>query len=163
MSLLREAQETLRQWRSESLAVPIVYRRRALVTERRDNWNDTSLPPEPAMEGVIQATMASTTVTLDNGTTISKSKIVDWLVDLEQLDALAVLWFGIYQGDVNGPLSESRGGRYANQPMRGDEIEFEGKRYQVSDSAGDHCWRWHGSLQETYRIHTLQVSLENIN
>lgn len=163
MSLLRNAQDVLRQWRQESLAVEVIYRRRALVTEWRDHTDWTSLPPEPAMEGPIQATMAATTVTLDDGQTISKSKIADWLVDLEQLEALAVTWFGAYQGDVHGPLTVALGGRYAKEPMRGDEIEFDGKRYQVTDAAGENCWRWHGSLQKTYRIHTRQVSKENIN
>ncbi len=163
MSLIREAQEVLRQWRGESLAVEVTYRRRALVTESRDHWDSTTLPEVPPMAGQLQATMAETTVTLDDGQVVSKSKITDWLIDLEQLAALAVESFGVYEGDVDGPLYVAPGGRHAGEPMRGDEIDFDGKRYMVVDAPGGNCWRWHGSLQKTYRIHTRQVSLENVN
>ncbi|MDX1926045.1 MAG: hypothetical protein SFV81_05980 [Pirellulaceae bacterium] len=131
MSLLRQAQETLKQWRSDSLAVDIVYRRGVAFLNVGLGETEAVVSPTPTVES-IKGTQAQTTVTLDDGHTISKSKVSDWLIDVDQMTA-----FG--------------------EPLRGDQIEFDGVRYEVADLGSEHCWRWHGSLRKTYRIHTKQV------
>ena len=131
MSLLRQAQETLKQWRSESLAVDIVYRRGVAFLELLPGEYEQVVSPTPNVK-TIKGTLAQTTLTLDDGKTISKSKVTDWLVDVDQ-------------------MAES------GEPLRGDQIDYEGVRYEVADLGTEHCWRWHGTLRKTYRIHTKQV------
>jgi hypothetical protein len=111
MSLIRDAQEALRSLRSEHLAVDVVYITTADVS--------TS----------IEATQAATSVTVDDGETISKSKVFDWLIDIAQ---------------------------YSAEPMRGDKITYDGLVYIVADIGSEHCWRWHDSIKKTRRVHTKQ-------
>lgn len=110
MSLIRDAQEALRSLRSEHLAVDVVY--------------TTTSGDTP-----IEATQAATSVTVDDGETISKSKVFDWLIDIAH---------------------------YADEPVRGDKITFDGLVYIVADIGSEHCWRWHDSIKRTRRVHTKQ-------
>lgn len=114
MSMMRGALETLREWRAEHATVDVIYHR------------EGKGPSYP-----IKATQAVTTVTLDNGETISKSKVVDWLID------------------VSERLSE---------PVSGDTITFDNERYIVADIGSEHCWRWHDSTHRTRRVHSKIVA-----
>ncbi len=69
MSLIRDAQVTLQSWRAQHLAVAVVYRRAG----------QTDLP--------ISAVMAQSTVTLDDGRMIAKTKLIDWLIEVSALPA----------------------------------------------------------------------------
>lgn len=40
------------------------------------------------------------------------------------------------------------------EPQRGDSIIFDGKQYEVLAPNNEPCWRWSGSDNKTYRIHT---------
>lgn len=116
MSILREAQESMRSMRDEFAAVDVGY-----------------LRADMGQAKPIRATPAITTVTVDDGNSlIVKTKVYDWLIEVEQL-------FG-YQ-----------------TPMAGDRILFDDKTYVVADVGSEHCWRWHGTLGKTYRVHTKQI------
>lgn len=41
------------------------------------------------------------------------------------------------------------------EPARGDEIIYNGKRYEVLAPNDEPCWRW--SSDDTYRIHTKEI------
>lgn len=83
----------------------------------------------------IQATQALSTVTYDDGQAIVKATVADWLIDVDQMP----LWTG-------------------GRPQRGDEIEYDGFRYAVSDLGPEgHCWRWHGTQRRTLRVHTTEI------
>ncbi len=45
-------------------------------------------------------------------------------------------------------------GGVAVVPEFGDEIEYNGKMFEVSHLSGEGCWRWSDPHGKTYRIHT---------
>lgn len=144
MSLIREAQATLRELRAAHLAVDVIYMRGYPLGAFVDNRNvygsvyyvgpSSGTPSGSGTAAQIKATQAVTTVTVDDGQQIAKSKVSDWLIDV-----LTLTMFG--------------------KPLRGDQIDYEGVRYEVADVIGEHCWRWHGTDQKTFRIHTQHVPL----
>ena len=45
------------------------------------------------------------------------------------------------------------------EPQAGDEVEFDGKVFQVMDVAGQGHWRWNGPHGTTMRVHTKEVGV----
>lgn len=43
------------------------------------------------------------------------------------------------------------------EPQKGDEIVRQGRRYVVTSPGGEPCWRYSGTAETTYRIHTKQM------
>lgn len=43
------------------------------------------------------------------------------------------------------------------EPQRNDEIICDGKTYEVLAPNGEPCWRWSGTSNNTYRIHTKEI------
>ncbi len=45
----------------------------------------------------------------------------------------------------------------ANEPKRGDEITFQGRRFEVLEPAGVPCWQYSDLAKSFYRIHTKEI------
>ena len=44
-------------------------------------------------------------------------------------------------------------------PQAGDQIEIDGRAYEVTPLGGEPCWRWTDAGHNTRRIHAREVSL----
>ena len=45
----------------------------------------------------------------------------------------------------------------SDEPAAGDGIEFNGRRYEVTDFGEDRCWRWTDASRLARRIHTRDM------
>lgn len=79
----------------------------------------------------VPATRASTTSEVEVGDIIVETKLVDWLIEVANLPGVT--------------------------PKRGDLVLVDGKYFEVLSLGGESHYRWHGSDQKTYRIHSRQV------
>jgi hypothetical protein len=48
-------------------------------------------------------------------------------------------------------------GALAAEPAAGDWIEFNGRRYEVTEFGEDRCWRWTDASRLARRIHTRDI------
>jgi hypothetical protein len=48
-------------------------------------------------------------------------------------------------------------GALAAEPAAGDVIEFNGRRYEVTEFGEDRCWRWTDASRMARRIHTRDM------
>lgn len=79
----------------------------------------------------VPATRGSTTSEVEVGDIIVETKSVDWLIEVANLPGVT--------------------------PKRGDLIFADGKYFEVLALGGESHYRWHGSDQKTFRIHSRQV------
>lgn len=45
----------------------------------------------------------------------------------------------------------------SNDPVRGDRIVYDGRRYEVLAPNGEPVWRWCGTYHWTRRVHTKEI------
>lgn len=45
-------------------------------------------------------------------------------------------------------------------PQRKDVIRHAGRRFEVTQIAGDDCWRWSDAYRTAYRIHTKEAGVD---
>ncbi len=103
---------------------------------RTKHHNDDATYARGATSKPIKATKGSTrtTVTSSDGAMTAQSRIVDFIVDVGQIDAE----FG--------------------EPKVGDKIQHGNQTFEVCHGLdGIKAWEWSGRDNQTYRIHTLQV------
>ena len=46
------------------------------------------------------------------------------------------------------------------EPEPGDVIVADGRKYEVTNLAGEGCWRWSDRVRLTYRIHTQDIGAD---
>lgn len=120
MAMLEKAEAWLRGQRRKHLAKLVTYRRGNSLT----------------VSGLF-ATQAETRFDADNGEILLRSRVIDWLIDRDDLPAGVV-------------------------PEPGDAIEWEAPSgaliFQVCALGDEPAYRWHGRDGQTFRVHTVQVA-----
>lgn len=117
MGMLERGEETLRKWRRTNLTKLVSYACSAGTI-------------------AVYVTQAETRVDSDNGETITRSRVVDFIVEAADLK-------------VSGQLIE---------PKPGDRIGFNGLVFELAALGDEPCYRIHGRDNASYRIHTKQIA-----
>lgn len=116
MGMLERAEETVRRWRRENLTKPATYTCAAGTIS-------------------ILVTQAETRVDSDNGEVITRSRVVDFIVEAADLK-------------IGGQQIE---------PKPGDRIVLGVLVFELAAVGDEPCYRVHGRDYASYRLHTKQV------
>lgn len=117
MGMLERAEETLRKWRRTNLTKLVSYTCSAGTI-------------------AVYVTQAETRVDSDNGEVITRSRVVDFIVEAADLK-------------ISGQQIE---------PKPGDRISFNGLVFELAALGGEPCYRVHGQDYASYRLHTKRVA-----
>lgn len=150
MALLEAGESWLRTVRRASVAIDVQYSQGADI--------DLS----------VKATRAATMFEKDDGETIVRAAMVDWLIDRVDVELVEELradstWVTADSSEITADDTATTRVLPASsfEPQVGDRItvvyDHGTEVFQVAEGPSSGCWEWHGRDGGTFRIHSVRV------
>lgn len=150
MDLLREGEVFAREMRQEFASVPATYYSKKIPDGPGYDFSDD-----------ISVVMAATEIEVDNGSTIVKRTIQDFLIEVDEFHHNHTT----HENDPTPDRDPRRGdliqlqetAEWTADDGRTEQLVLSEVFYEVADIGNEHCWKYHGRDRKTYRVHTIEV------